>query len=155
MLSSIVAAVLLTSMTLINPVVQGAIITHTHNIPVSPQTITRANFTMRPSLPKEGLSRLVARQEFPATLQFCSQENCQPAGACLAVSIEGQFLNECSTIEDESFPSVFIQQPSGEGFPFEVLVGPAGCEEFAVIPAVNTCFNIAIPVSTFEFAEDI
>ena len=40
------------------------------------------------------------------------------------------------------FNSVGISQPSAEGLPFAVLVGPPGCESFAQFPTVNECFNV-------------
>ena len=77
-----------------------------------------------------------------ATLLLCEQRAC---GSCLAFDLLSAPHDVClapSVPRDFRFSSVAISQPSNEGLPFGVLVGPPGCASFAQIPTVNECFNV-------------
>ena len=82
-------------------------------------------------------SDLAARQEFPAQLYMCAEESC--ASCWSPVDLSEWPADQCHYIN--GFLSTAIVQPSGEGLPFAVAVGPPGCEEFAQIPEVNVCYN--------------
>ena len=151
---SIIIAALTASAALANPISRAA--TVSPNFPVSDRTISRANTTVHADVSKVAqriaLGRhagLAARQEFPADLLLCPSANC---ASCFEVNLDGAVLDECETL-GEAFISVAISQPGNVGLPFEVLVGPAGCAEFAQIPAVNECFNINEDFETFALVE--
>ena len=121
-------------------------------LPLSPTTL-RARDPLQLALARGGTNAstaaraapaaLAARQEFPAHLLLCTAANCE-TGTCGAVGgIDlSEFPTDVCFPAAPSFNSVAVVQPSGEGLPFAVLVGPPGCEEFADIPVVNECFNI-------------
>ena len=114
-------------------------------LPLSPTTLSTpaaanargTNFTSAHDFP--ALDGLLARQEFPATLLLCAAANCESCGVGTDLS---EFPADVCHPAFPSFVSTGIVQPSGQGLPFAVLVGPPGCEEFAQIPEVNVCFNI-------------
>ncbi|KAH9926270.1 uncharacterized protein BXZ73DRAFT_90946 [Epithele typhae] len=78
-----------------------------------------------------------AEATFPATLLLCPGVNC---ASCFGFDLSTLPVDVCLTTS--SFNSVAISQPSNEGLPFGVLVGPPGCASFAQIPTVNQCFNV-------------
>ncbi|KAH9927940.1 uncharacterized protein BXZ73DRAFT_102448 [Epithele typhae] len=82
---------------------------------------------------------LAVRQEFPAQLFLCSIANC--ATCFVPIDLSEFAADVCHAAP--SFVSAGVVQPSGAGLPFAVLVGPPGCAEFAQIPEVNECFNLA------------
>ena len=79
-----------------------------------------------------------AQQTFPATLLLCPGTGC---ASCFGFDLSTFPFDECFATSF-SFESVAISQPSNEGLPFGVLVGPPGCASFAQIPTVNECFNV-------------
>ena len=135
-----IATALLSKSALANPVSRKTTISP--DFPISPKTLTRDNLTAHPEISKNPKSLsslgLAARQEFPASLVICPLQNCLE---CSAIDLSALPFNEC-LVSSELFVSVAIEQPSGEGLPFEVLVGPSTCSDFLQIPAVNECFNI-------------
>ena len=84
-----------------------------------------------------GLHRDTADSTFPATLLLCPSTNC---ASCFSFDLSTLPVDEC--LSTSAFFSVAISQPSNEGLPFGVLVGPPGCASFAQIPVVNECFNV-------------
>ncbi|RPD64089.1 hypothetical protein L226DRAFT_533400 [Lentinus tigrinus ALCF2SS1-7] len=86
-----------------------------------------------------GVHTDVADATFPATLLLCPSVSCL---SCFSFDLSTIPQNECLIDTSSTFSSVAISQPSNEGLPFEVLVGPTGCLSFAQIPAVNECFNV-------------
>lgn len=91
----------------------------------------------------------VAQQTFPATLLLCPSANC---ASCFGFDLSTLPVNVCLTTS--AFSSVAISQPSNEGLPFGVLVGPPGCLSFAQIPIVNQCFNVnGGPFTDFALVE--
>ncbi|RPD53656.1 hypothetical protein L227DRAFT_481056, partial [Lentinus tigrinus ALCF2SS1-6] len=76
---------------------------------------------------------------FPATLLLCPSFNC---ASCFSFDLSTLPIDQCLIDLSSSFESVAISQPSNEGLPFAVLVGPPGCASFAQIPLVNECFNV-------------
>ena len=86
-----------------------------------------------------GLHSDTADATFPATLLLCPSTNC---ASCFSFDLSTLPVDECLFDSSSSFESVAISQPSNEGLPFAVLVGPTGCASFAQIPTVNECFNI-------------
>ena len=72
-----------------------------------------------------------------ATLNLCRASNC---GSCTGYNLDIQQHNMCLT-GSFSFSSVYISQPSNAGLPFAIGTGPFGCESFAQVPAVNTCYS--------------
>ena len=102
-----------------------------------------------PAVAFPGIHSDAAQQTFPATLLLCPTANC---ASCFAFDLSTFPLDEC--FATSSFTSVAISQPSNEGLPFAVLVGPAGCLSFAQIPTVNTCFNVnGGPFSDFALVD--
>lgn len=98
-----------------------------------------ANRTLRLSSdPLEGVSAL---QVFPATLFLCQSFGC---GNCITFDLSVIPLGVCLNADFNIF-SGGIVQPSGEGLPFGVFVGPPGCRSFEQITFVNACFNFDGP----------
>ncbi|KAH9846152.1 hypothetical protein C2E23DRAFT_604718 [Lenzites betulinus] len=91
------------------------------------------------TLPHGGIQANVAQQTFPASLLLCPDNACT---LCEVFDLESQTENTCIT-KQLAINSVKINQPSNEGLPFAVLVGPPGCQSFAQIPTVNQCFPIS------------
>ena len=81
---------------------------------------------------------IIKRQEFPADLLVCAESNC---GLCEEFSLSGLAEDECFFV-DFSGISVAISQPSGQGLPFAVEIGEAGCPSLTQVPTVNECFNL-------------
>ncbi|KAI8996337.1 hypothetical protein BD414DRAFT_477607 [Trametes punicea] len=90
------------------------------------------------TLSQGGIHIDAAQQEFPATLLFCPTVSCI---SCFGIDLSSVPTNECLA-SGVNFASVSINQPSNEGLPFGVFVGPPGCESFVQLPAVNTCYNV-------------
>ncbi|KAI0351928.1 hypothetical protein OH77DRAFT_844289 [Trametes cingulata] len=93
--------------------------------------------------PQSSFRPAVKRQEFPASLRLCHTVDC---GICftqdLSQVIRAGAEGDCFTGNFEIL-SVAIDQPSNEGLPFVVGVGPASCAEPLVdIATVNECFNL-------------
>jgi hypothetical protein len=84
---------------------------------------------------------LSSRQEFPANFFYCGDFNCE---RCLVVQLMNPQVNRCMNVG--GFRSVFVQQASGEGFPFKFLVMMEGCLGYLILPdTVNVCFNLEVP----------
>jgi hypothetical protein len=100
--------------------------------------VTRQNVT----LATKGSSTLrvdAAQAPFPATLLLCRTTGC---GSCTGFDISLFPHNTCLIANPAfGFFSVFITQPSNEGFAFGVYAGPT-CPGLGLIPLVNTCFNV-------------
>jgi hypothetical protein len=100
--------------------------------------VTRQNVT----LATKGSSTLrvdAAQAPFPATLLLCRTTGC---GSCTGFDISLFPHNTCLIANPAfGFFSVFISQPSNEGFAFGVYAGPT-CPGLGLIPLVNTCFNV-------------
>ena len=102
-----------------------------------------------PAVAFPGLHSDAAQQTFPATLLLCPTASC---ASCFSFDLSTLPVNQC--LSTSPFTSVAISQPSNEGLPFAVLVGPAGCLSFAQIPTVNTCFNVnGGPFSDFALVD--
>ncbi|KAH9888992.1 hypothetical protein C8Q73DRAFT_655076 [Cubamyces lactineus] len=89
------------------------------------------------TLSQAGIHVDAAQQEFPATLLLCPTTSCI---SCFGFDLSTLPTNECLAA-GFNFESIAINQPSNEGLPFGVFVGPPGCLSFAQIPSVNTCYN--------------
>ncbi|RPD58825.1 hypothetical protein L227DRAFT_576855 [Lentinus tigrinus ALCF2SS1-6] len=78
---------------------------------------------------------------FPAFLQFCESAGCT---SCQSFDLSTAPMNTCVALSSPAPTTLSynISQPSGEGLPFTVWVGPAGCSVFTSVRAVNECFNI-------------
>ena len=103
------------------------------------------------TLSSTGLHSLTSDAVFPATLQLCSQPGCS---GCFNFDLSVLHRNQCIIDGSSLINSIFINQPSNEGLPFAVLVGPSGCSAFTQIPSVNTCFNaVNGPFADFELSD--
>jgi hypothetical protein len=80
-----------------------------------------------------------AQAQFPAALFLCRTAGC---GSCTGFDIS-LFPHDICLVANPPFGffSVFISQPSNEGLTFGVYTGPS-CLDLALIPFVNTCFNV-------------
>ncbi len=74
---------------------------------------------------------------YPATIFFCSSFNCS---GCAGFDLSIQPHQMCLS-PGFNFVSMFISQPSNEGLPFAIYMGPVGLAAFAQVPVVNTCYN--------------
>ena len=92
------------------------------------------NVTLAPG----GIHVDAAQQTFPATLLLCPTTSCI---SCFGFDLSAIPANNCLTA-GFNFASFSINQPSNEGLPFGVFVGPPGCTSFFQIPEVNECFNV-------------
>ncbi|KAI0372682.1 hypothetical protein BV20DRAFT_963737 [Pilatotrama ljubarskyi] len=109
------------------------------SLPVSKLFISAAHVRSNITAPQsKALHPIVKRQEFPATLLLCTLQNC--ASGCRQVDIASVTQNECELVS--VFFSAAIVQPSNEGLPFGVDVGPNPCLSLSQIPTVNECFNL-------------
>ncbi|KAJ3003227.1 hypothetical protein NUW54_g5411 [Trametes sanguinea] len=104
--------------------------------------LTAAEATPNVTLSLDGLQPDAGQQTFPAEIYFCQDDRCQ---SCFPPF-------ELSTIPPHScfnapFPfwTVIVKQPSNEGLPFQVRVGP-DCDELYALPAVNICFQVFPPL---------
>ena len=98
-----------------------------------------------------GLHALSADAVFPATLQLCSGTGCS---GCFNFDLSVLQRNVCLIDGSSLINSVKIVQPSNEGLPFGVYVGPSGCSAFTQIPAVNTCYNaVNGPFTDFKLTD--
>ncbi|KAI0800287.1 hypothetical protein C8Q74DRAFT_402830 [Fomes fomentarius] len=95
--------------------------------------------SLSPKPDVSGVNTAVALAEFPATLLLF--RNLQCSGQVTQVNLSATPANECF-VSPSDFNSVAVSQPSNQGLPFGVGVGPSPCQQFAQIPRVNTCFNI-------------
>ncbi|KAI0351931.1 hypothetical protein OH77DRAFT_844212 [Trametes cingulata] len=100
--------------------------------------ITSAKAHPNITLGHGGIHADAAQAEFPATLLLCPTASCI---SCFGFDLSVVPTNECLAA-GLSYVSVAINQPSNEGLPFGVFIGPPGCASFLQIPAVNTCYNI-------------
>ena len=108
-------------------------------LPLSPKALTLSTtipvgLTAARAAPR---TTLTARQEFPASLLLCTDTVC---GSCTEFNLSAFPAGVCE-FSLAGFNSVGILQPSGQGLPFAVGVGPT-CSSFAAIPEVNECFSI-------------
>ncbi|KAH9945904.1 uncharacterized protein BXZ73DRAFT_95422 [Epithele typhae] len=109
---------------------------HDLTSPLGPRPTSAQNGTL-PAASFQGPSTEVADAIFPAVLLLCSSFNC---ANCLSYNLQTTTVDTC--LATSAFSSVSISQPSNQGLPFAVYVGPSGCTNFAKIPVVNTCFNL-------------
>ncbi|KAI0372685.1 hypothetical protein BV20DRAFT_39257 [Pilatotrama ljubarskyi] len=100
--------------------------------------ITSAKAHPNITLGHGGIHADAAQAEFPATLLLCPTTSCI---SCFGFDLSATPTNLCLAA-GFSYSSVAINQPSNEGLPFGVFIGPPGCASFLQIPAVNTCYNI-------------
>ncbi|CDO68195.1 hypothetical protein BN946_scf184938.g47 [Trametes cinnabarina] len=101
------------------------------------------------TLTQGGIHIDAAQAEFPATLLLCTTTSCI---SCFGFDLSTLPTNECIA-SGINFQSAAISQPSNEGLPFGVFVGPGGCASFAQLPAVNTCYNVnPAPFSDYAIA---
>ncbi|CDO68209.1 hypothetical protein BN946_scf184938.g61 [Trametes cinnabarina] len=99
------------------------------------------------TLSQGGIRVDTAQAEFPATLLLCPTTNCI---SCFGFDLSSMPTHEC-IVPGFTFQSVSINQPSNQGLPFGVFVGPGGCVSFASLPAVNTCYNV-IPAPFSDYS---
>ncbi|CDO75987.1 hypothetical protein BN946_scf184548.g4 [Trametes cinnabarina] len=94
----------------------------------------------RPLVPlsQGGIHVDTTQAEFPATLLLCSTPSCI---SCIGIDLSSLPMNECLT-PDITFQTAVIRQPSAQGLPFTVFVGPPGCASFVPLSTVNTCYNL-------------
>ena len=108
------------------------------SFPVSNLTFGGANSGT--TLPQAGLNTNSAQAEFPASLLLCRNTAC---AGCTSFNLSAIPQNICFSPDPLfSFLSVAVVQPSNQGLPFGVEVGPANCGEVAAIPRVNECFDV-------------
>ncbi|KAH9945202.1 uncharacterized protein BXZ73DRAFT_96192 [Epithele typhae] len=103
---------------------------------LAPLPTSAENGTL-PSDSFQGPSTDLGEPIFPPTLLVCLSLNC---ANCVLYDLLATPVNIC--LRTIPFVSVGIAQPSNEGLPFGVFVGPSGCHSFVKIPAVNTCLNV-------------
>ncbi|KAH9945174.1 uncharacterized protein BXZ73DRAFT_96162 [Epithele typhae] len=103
---------------------------------LAPLPTSAENGTL-PSDSFQGPSTDLGEAIFPATLLICPSLNC---ANCLSYDLLTTPMNTC--FRTTPFVSMAIVQPSNEGLPFGVFVGPPGCHDFLKIPAVNICVNV-------------
>ncbi|KAI0334553.1 hypothetical protein GY45DRAFT_1115342 [Cubamyces sp. BRFM 1775] len=101
------------------------------------------------TLPQGGPHSYSTRQEFPATLLLCEETGC---ASCLGFDLSTTPAGECLD-PSISFTSAAISQNSGEGLPFDVLLGNADCAGFVRIPQVNDCIELGGTFATFAIRD--
>ena len=114
-------------------------------LPVSDVVLVPTVQNVSPAVTK-GLHR---RQTTFSTLVTCSEADC--AGGCSNTELPTEF-DICLGLP--AFTSVGVLQQLDEALPYGVFVGPSGCESFAQIPEINTCFNTGgVTFTDFEITE--
>ncbi|KAI0351929.1 hypothetical protein OH77DRAFT_844366 [Trametes cingulata] len=108
------------------------------SFPVSELRVADSHPHLNTTAPQSDFHAIVKRQEFPATLLLCALDGCL---SCSSFNLGSFPEEECFSTSFEFF-SVAISQPSNQGLPFVVGVGPSPCSSLLDIPAVNECFNI-------------
>ncbi|KAH9888974.1 hypothetical protein C8Q73DRAFT_173996 [Cubamyces lactineus] len=101
------------------------------------------------TLLRGGLHSDSTQQEFPATLILCAEGGC---ASCLGFDLSTAPSGECLD-PSFSFTSAAISQNSGEGLPFDVLVGNVDCGGFVQLTKVNTCFGLGGTFGTFAIRD--
>ena len=87
--------------------------------------------------------------------ETCSSIDCiQALGECQFFDLETIPRGVC--IDTIPFMSFAINQPSGAGLGFPILIGPAGCPagKLDSLETVNMCFNLNTPLGGFIFPLD-
>ena len=114
-------------------------------LPVSDIVLVPTVKGVSPAVTK-GLHR---RQTTFSTLVTCSAADC--ASGCSNTELPTEF-DICLGLP--AFTSVGVIQQLDEALPYGVFVGPSGCESFAQIPEINTCFNTGgVTFTDFEITE--
>ncbi|KAI0657976.1 hypothetical protein C8Q70DRAFT_252432 [Cubamyces menziesii] len=114
--------------------------------------ITKATFSgprSNATLSQGGPHSDSTQQEFPATLILCEETGC---ASCLGFDLSTAPSGECLD-PGLSFTSAAISQNSGEGLPFDVLVGNVDCGGFVRIPQVNVCLELGGTFGTFALRD--
>lgn len=106
------------------------------------------------TLGQNGTHIATKQQLTNATLILCSSVDCIAAlGECQLFNLDDPSLRLGMCVSTLPFMSVMIDQFSGTGLPFAVLIGPPGCEELDKVAAVNQCFNLRVLFGEFLLAD--
>ena len=104
---------------------------------------TAADFT---STAKGGIH---AEGTVSSILMVCTEAAC--GGVCSNIALPLQF-DTC--LGAPAFNSLAVLQQYNEALGYGVWVGPSGCQSFAQIPQINTCYNVnGGPWTDFEVTE--